>query len=450
MEDEIDLRPYLLAIVSRWRWIVLAAIIAAATASAISLLGPPTYTAAATVFLRATHSQVTLDPRFVTNEAIDAGAHRQGLLALAKSNLIQAQIPPETLKSLVSAGDVVGELASRIGVKANGDLLIISADAPTPEQARTLVDAWAAGFVKYANALQGNANVSTNGTEQVHTATERYATAERAYEQFLGTSHLYELQQRIAATSGVITNTQKAMQTSHTAALANVQRLESVLRDAEALRGEIAAGSSIGPSQKLATLLLRARASGGERLAVQLQVGQFGTPGNGEGVTVANLDAFIRALQMQIADNRTNATKIAAALTSNTLGSDSGVAPEQQAAYYTQLLDLRRQLEAEEGKRRLLEQERDVAIEGLQVVRRKLAEEQVAAVRPDAEVQLAGKAQLPDRPSSRHTLLLGVAGGLAGALIAIVGVLLVELGAIAIPRSERRAPDRRANSPSSS
>lgn len=451
MDFEIDLGRYFSALAHRWFWIVLAAALGAALAIAGSFMTPSRYAATSAVLLSPTRSQVTLDPRFVTNEAIDATARRQALLALAKSPAIETQIPSQTLKTLVPAGYTVGRIASQITVKAEGDLLQVSSTASSPQQAQALANAWALALVDYLNALQGNTGTPTTGNAQIRTATERYTAAQQAYEQFLGSSRRDELQQKIGETLQVISDTAQADQSRYRAYLAHVEQLESVLRDANALRAEIAANPAVGSDEKLAVLLLRTRAAGGEQPPVQLQVGQSVAAGDDGSATLTNLDGFIKALQTQIVDMRAAATKAAADLTSDTGPPGSGLDSSQREANYGRLLELRRQLEAEEGKRQLLQQERDITLEGLQVVRRKIAEEQVATVRPDAEVRLAAKAPMPEQPLKRYTLLLAIAGSFAGAMLGVIAVLLAELSGLgSLKPADQVMMDRRINSPSSS
>jgi uncharacterized protein involved in exopolysaccharide biosynthesis len=450
MNDEIDLRPYLRALIRRWRWILLAALLGAVGAGLAALMQPTMFSSTASVFVRSTQSEVTLDPRFVTKDVADPIARRKTLLGFAKSPSVEMQIPRDVINRLAPSNYVVGMLASRISATSDGELIQITARDSTPEQARELADAWAIGFVSYANQLYGSGGGISDASARVREASDNYAAAQRAYEQFLGTSRIDELNQNIVATASVISETDQLDRSRQGAFLGGAQSLEFILRDAQALREELATGQQVKLGETLSALLLRARAAGGD-LQIQLQVGQAGVAGQGEGPTVADLDAFIKSLQAQIADRRAAAAEIADALQKNVAPPNSSLRPEQRAAYFTRLLDLRRQLEVEEGKRLALKQDRDVALDALQVVRRKVAEEQVTAAQPGSEVRLASKALLPAQPNRPRTTMNALAGGVGGLVLGSIVVLLVELLSGRVTMGRRPAGiERTANSPSSS
>jgi capsular polysaccharide biosynthesis protein len=155
--DDIDLRPYLLAIVRRWPWIVGVALLAGALAAGAMAMQPKTYTAAASVlmFIRQTGSQVGVNEPLLTIETIDSNARRQGLLALAESQAIETRIAPDVLARVAPSGYKPGMIVDRqyITVDSRGDLLTISAEAQTPQQAQDLANAWATTYVDYVKTL---------------------------------------------------------------------------------------------------------------------------------------------------------------------------------------------------------------------------------------------------------------------------------------------------------
>jgi capsular polysaccharide biosynthesis protein len=153
--NDIDLRPYLLAVAQRWYWIILAALLAAGTVAIISMQLPKTYTATASLvlFIRQTGSQVGVNESIISVETIDIGARRQGLLALAASSVVEAQLRPEDVQRVAPAGYQPGMLTEQINVDSDGDLINISAEAPSPEQAQALADTWAGTYVSYVKTL---------------------------------------------------------------------------------------------------------------------------------------------------------------------------------------------------------------------------------------------------------------------------------------------------------
>ncbi len=164
MEQEIDVRQYLVAILSRWRWIAGCAVIAALTAFSISMMLPKTYTATASVlvFIRQTGSQVGINEPIFKVETIDVGSRRQALIALAVSDAVEAQLPAEIVKRVVAGAYRPGMIVQgrQIDVRAAGDLLEIEATAGSPQQAQELANAWADTYVAHVAKLYSDQHSS--------------------------------------------------------------------------------------------------------------------------------------------------------------------------------------------------------------------------------------------------------------------------------------------------
>ena len=110
MDHEIDLQKYIRALAARWHWIMFVGLLAGIIAGVYTLLQPRMYVATAAVLLQGTRSNVTFDPRFVTNEEIDPDRRRQGLIALAASDIIEGEV-----RSTLGAKEgEIGTLAKRI------------------------------------------------------------------------------------------------------------------------------------------------------------------------------------------------------------------------------------------------------------------------------------------------------------------------------------------------
>ncbi len=156
MENEdISLWPYVAAILGRWPLILATALIGAIVGITISAVTPKKYqaTAAVVVLIRQTGSQAGANQPFLSVETIDVGSRRQGLLALAESNVIEAQISPDIISQIAPAKYKPGKLIKFIDATLDGDLLTIDARASSAEQAKLLADTWASTFVSYAQPL---------------------------------------------------------------------------------------------------------------------------------------------------------------------------------------------------------------------------------------------------------------------------------------------------------
>lgn len=437
-EQELVVR-LLRSIAWHWRMVLLATIVAAISAAVFSQLTPPTFTAEASILIRSRYSQVTLDPRFVTSEtkASDAYQTRQALLGLAKSKLIEAHMPAATRTKLLQNIPQDVSLADNISVHDNGDWIQIIAETASPEQAPMLADAWATTFVDYANKLYRDGGVEDDIATQIREASGRYVAAQRAYEQFVGSNRIRELEQNIDAVVGVITHTAEVEKRGYSDYLARAQGLELVLRDAQALRSQLDSAQSIGQGERLALLLLRARASSDSELSVQVGTEQSPDVTEDPGAIRADLDELLALLPAQISATRAAAAELAGALTADGGTSSSGLTAAQRQTYYTQLLGFEQQLAQETSRLRLLEQARGVTQEALVVVQRKAAEQQVTATAENAVVVLASSAS--DVESSiAHTPLWIIAGGVAGALLGMIIAVVLGLLGISLPSLHRK------------
>lgn len=432
MDSSIDFGRYLHALLGRWQWIVLVTVITAVCSALLSFIQPTQYKATAAIFYSPVQSQLRLDERFVTTATIEAGSRRAGLIALARSDSIAARLSAETLKSLGLSGMSPTGVLGQIAVETIGDMITITASGATPEQAQGLANAWATTFVTNANELDALSTAPV-GQEQMAAVQRQFAEAQLAYEQFVGSNRIAELDQQITATQNVISHTLEAEQARYDAYLIRANQLELVLRDADALRGQIADGNSISLGDSIALLMLRARINAGSVSApdlpqnlVQLQIDLPSSIESGEGITLQDVEALITTLRKEIDNTRLFAATIATGLVDVEGTSETSVIKQDQASYYARLLDLMKQREAEEGHRLAFEQARDLALDALLVVQRKAAEQLVAAVQPDAEVHLVGNAPLPTSPSNPSALTLLVAGGLVGTLSSILLILMIE------------------------
>lgn len=452
MEFEIDVLSYLRALVRRWWWIVAAAVAFGLLGVAYSLLQPVKYQAKASVFFRPSRSQLRLDDRFVTNEPIDTGARRVTLVALAHSMQVASVLPTEVRQQLGLSDDTVGDVLRQIDVSTNGDLLEIAASADSAEQAQLLANAWAEAFIAQVNQLYAQIPLPVS-RERVEQVEAQYAAAQQAFEQFTGSNRISELDQRIAATQSVITGTLQADQRRYESYLARVNQLDLVLRDAEVLRGQLGDGSSVNLGDSIALLTLRSRLSGGSVSAgqqnqnpVELQIALPATIEAGAGVTLRDVNILIDTLQNNMEETRVAASELAMQLSDKGLSSQSSASEENRKTYTDQLLALMQQREIEEGKRLAIQQERDVSLTALQVVRSKAVEQEVAAVQPDVEVRMASEAMMPDSPVGSKTVLMIVSGVLSGSMIAVILIILLEaFGSIQSPPRPKSSADRNAS-----
>jgi uncharacterized protein involved in exopolysaccharide biosynthesis len=157
MENEFDVRKYVLDVLKRWPIILLATVVAGLTAFGVSMILPKTYTAKSVVllFVRQTGSQLGVNEALINVESIDSGARRVGLVALAQSDTIESLLPADVVQRIVPDDYKPGLIVrnEQINVVSQGDLLEIRATAPTAQQAKDLADVWATTYVDLIRRL---------------------------------------------------------------------------------------------------------------------------------------------------------------------------------------------------------------------------------------------------------------------------------------------------------
>lgn len=237
MEDEIDLREYVLVLVAWWREIVLltvlAALLGAGAILALRAIQPPVYEAAATVAISRTRTDINFDERFRTLSeedmqavASNATARRSALVGLVSNGAIaravidrlgglletEEQIPANLL------GAVEAELALPDGSRGDSDLIRIKATADSPEKAAAIANAWAEEYVRQVNLLYGQipAELVASVTTELQNAQTAYETAQKALEAFVANNEIDRLNRLITEKREIIQSLQAGRQTAIT------------------------------------------------------------------------------------------------------------------------------------------------------------------------------------------------------------------------------------------
>lgn len=470
IDGEINLLPYLVAVVRRWYWIVLAALIGGGVAGALAMSSPASYEASASILFVGDRAQLRLDPRLVMddNAISDSVTRRLALMELATSPIIEQYLPEEVVQQLAPKGMRTGQLARALSVSQMGDLLWITARSGSAEEAQLLATAWARAYVGYINGVVfGLDSSAIPATEaQVEDARVTYQAAQQRYLDFLMTNRLDEVNNQINSLFSLLDGNQRANTALYQYQIARAQTLEQIMQDAEALRDQLATGQSIAPGESLAVLLLRVRAvgptttqvidRGGEnpppitapQSLMQLTISETELSGLSQEAVQDELDRLIASLEQQIETMQANIAEAEEALANNQPTAQSSLTPEQQERYYQRMIELRHERERLSGQENAFLQGRDVALEKLEVVERKLAEQQVIATQSGAEVRFASEALQPAGAVRRGTALRVLVGGVAGALF---GTLLALLAAFQLPAALVRrpgVPSRAADRPS--
>ncbi len=386
MEEEIDLRPYIEALIKNWMWIVGVGVITAVIAFIATSLRPPTYSAAALVTIIDSRDIIQLD------EGISDVVGNQPLAAfpeLALSDEVLRVVLEElSLENDLSISELRADLEADSG--ADKSVIRLTATAGTAEMSAQRANVWAEQFVKWANRLykgQGGERLLFF-EEQLKTAEVSLTSAEDELEAF----------QAINQTQ-IISNTLGVYQENHIVYLQQHERIQQLHDNAAALRQQIldaATGGTISYADQLTYLQLQLQAFNDEDVApVILNIsGQ-------ETLTTANRDEQIEILDGLI----------------DTLGEKTTQLDEKVAEIEPQILALQRESQAANTKLSRLEQNFSVAQGTYNSLAFQVEEERIIAQDTNSGFQLASKAAVSEKPAnSDRSLAVGVS--------VVLGVLL--------------------------
>lgn len=285
LEDEIDLRQYVVVLVKYWYWIIgLAGAAAVAAFIATSFL-PKTYESRTDVLILESKTEITLDPQYQTViDELDAKSSQQTLVSLVKSSDVAADVLAQSGDLLSPEERSVKGLLARVTTSNNDKIISIVVSGQSPEQAAGLANLWATTYIDYVNNLyntqKGTLLVEVKG--QITEVQQRYQSAQTALENFLADNRIGLLNREIEAKKqqaqalrnrvAILETTPlflfELQQDTQRQILAGkydkLKRIESWLEDATALKDqlEVNPDRTDRPENLLALLLIRAQMSG--------------------------------------------------------------------------------------------------------------------------------------------------------------------------------------------
>lgn len=153
--EEIDLRPYIEALLRSWMWIVGAAVAVAITTFFLTSLGTPLYQATALVAVTKPRFSVQLDPRLQTIEDLGVayGAYQEIALSdeLVSELYASLELGSENIMNLQSFKSLLNA-----NVGTNQTLIELSVTTTNPNTAAEIANRWAELVIERSNELYGN------------------------------------------------------------------------------------------------------------------------------------------------------------------------------------------------------------------------------------------------------------------------------------------------------
>jgi succinoglycan biosynthesis transport protein ExoP len=465
MEEEIDLRAYVLVLLKYWKWILGTTVAAAVVALVVSFLLPPTYEATALVVATKQKVEVQFGTqiRTLTEEEmaiaarqplIDRKARLETFRELVVNPLIAEKVLPAFADQLRVLDEDLVDVSYFLDhghVKVEGDdktdLIAIKISLRDPELAADIANAWAKAYVEHINSLYSAARPEDVQlvTSQAEDARKAYLAAQQNLEAYLAQNPIPRLNRQIELIQTEISSyqnalveaqplvggrelaTRRALLEGYYSDLVTIQRL---LDDVKALRSQMVQGTSspaMAFGEALAMVFAQSRAFGGGSPPFSLQLQ---TPMAAESVTVSEVDALIQALESRKTETEAKIDELTGAL----LGPPVHQMPEEAGAELrqhietltTELQSLQAQLEAEQAHRKDLERQRDLAWDTYAQLAKKSVEVQIAAASTGTEVRIASLPVPPSRPVSPRKLLNTAVAGALGLMLSVFGAFGVE------------------------
>jgi uncharacterized protein involved in exopolysaccharide biosynthesis len=442
-EEEIDLRPYIQALIEKWYWVVGTAVVAAVIAFVASSLTPPTYEAETAVAIVRTRTDITFDPRIVTEDeafARDQNARRTALVALVTSTDVIEAVLADMGDQIEPNQRRVNALRNMVTAVSDGDLIRIRVRHGQSATAADLANSWGRQYERHINQLYGSGRGEglETITAQVQTARTRYETAQSDLETFTRTSRIAALSTEIEAQERVLTHYYDLLTSLQTSPVqlsqrvlaqhyTDLQRIESWLMAAQSLRQQVATGgSSSGAAQsnQVSYLSLHSQIYSSMPFSttlpveIQVAVGEVAETA----VIPADLDNLLTILterrEATLAQIDAWQTDVETMPLVAVADGDNVERPLQEAitTLSQQIAALQAELVAQEAQQTDLLQARELAWNTYQSLALKQAETEIAAQTLGSEVRLASRAAVPELPTGPGKLVNSVIAAVLGFL----------------------------------
>jgi uncharacterized protein involved in exopolysaccharide biosynthesis len=393
VEQEIDLRPYVTAVLDRWYWILGFGLLGALLGLGVSLIMDPTYEATALVAVTVPRERVEFDARIQTIidsqplEAYPELARSDELLVALRDQLPDGALSLKELRDMTSASP-----------GSDPSLINLTVEHNDPEFAAEVANLWASLFVQWANQVygyQGDEQLLFFET-QMQDAQTTLAAAEDALISFQARNR-----------SAILENQLAAVQQTQADYLAKQRQTDLILQDISGLLSQEQGGTA--DIDQLASVLLQVRALGGVPVGAEMGGSPWQLQLNVDGLSSA-APADQRAIILDLQD---------------ILLTQSDQINERLAALEPQILTVQEQVEAatvEEGR---LTRDFEVAVETYTTLARTVDEKRITSQDTTSGVKLASRTAVPDEPSAPNVLLNAIIAGVGGIILATLAVIVL-------------------------
>ncbi len=401
MEEEIDLRQYVMVLLRRWKWIAGLTVTAAVVAFVVSLLLPPTYEASAVVIITQPRYLMQFDPRFETVEQWPPAYKAFPTLATSDDVLqrVLAAYTPSPEAGIKNWN--LETLSEMVKATSTGDpsLVVLRVRSRSPEDAAGIASAWANVLV-----AQGNEMYSM-GEQDLAFFEEQMAQAEQSLNQ--ADAALIEFQARNQAR--IVSTQLESLSQAQADYLADQRAIAVIIQNARGLGGQLTQRPTDNPpsfADELTALFLQIAAFNARTSTPPTQV-QVSSAESLSSRSTAEQVAFLDALV-------------------STLEAKSTEIDGRLAELEPQMLALQQRLQEYRTEEDRFTRARELARETYMTLARKVEEARVAAAEPNGVLQVGSYAAPPAKPVSPRKLLNAAVAGVLGLMVGVLGAFAIE------------------------
>lgn len=401
MDETIDLRPYVDAIIKRW-WVIIGFILAFVLLAVFFYLSQTQYRATALIAITDPTQRLQFDNRIVNT--VDLDNLLDAYPEIASSDAVLTALLTEARElsngSISTLPDLQDITDAETG--ADGRLVRLIVRHEDPEFAANIANSWASIFVSTVDSIylpsMGEVEFFDNQLAQTKNALQ---TVEQELEDFQASSRL-----------GIVENELAALQNRQSIYLAEQNRHLLILDDIRSLRGQIAAGSSdtIPWGDQLTSLILQLKLFETENI---FDTVPSGTPLQLQLSSQSNLTTEQRNEQLALLDNLS--------ATAETSISEIDV---KKLGLESEIFDLQRERQIITNRYEQLLRDQEIAKETYLTLARKIDEVRIQSSDNSNSLRVASLATPPTEPNRSNLIVTATIAGLAGLLISM-GILLV-------------------------
>lgn len=262
--DEIDLRPYIFALIRSWWIILFLAVIGGSIGYLLSKRQPIVYQSTSVVLLTRSRASLSLAEQFPTvAEFPDSVARMTALITIAQSDAI-AKATLDELGNDFPIRDPQS-LKSMLRIWNTGDAIQIQATSGDPVLSAKVANAWAHQTVNTINQVYSNGQPLSELQTQLENAKQEYFAAQAVLEDFIQNNQITELETQILEAKSMFSESFADRSRQIAYYYNRKQEMEALRVQAEALKQQLQAGSASNPASigdALAVLITRASAFG--------------------------------------------------------------------------------------------------------------------------------------------------------------------------------------------